>query len=72
MTAQPDWDRIEADVAIRLHLLRGAWEESENMPALREAMIRDLYIPALKHLGAFCAAITVESVEDDKRDGGKA
>jgi hypothetical protein len=60
-TQSPDWDAVERDVVRKLRYLRAAWEHTAaNEPQLHELMQRDLYLPAIKHLGAFCAAIKVQ------------
>ncbi len=60
-TASPDWGTIERDVLRKLRYLRAAWEHTAaHEPELHELIKRDLYVPAIKHLGAFCAAIKEE------------
>lgn len=61
----PDWERIETDVVLRLHLLRAAWEHTAQMPELQRPMARDLYKPALTHLAAFCASVEISEGEDE-------
>jgi hypothetical protein len=55
---KPEWDRVEADVIRKLRYIQAAWEFSEKRtPELHPAMKRDLYIPALKCLAAFCCCV---------------
>ena len=45
----------------KLGYLRTAWEHTAaNEPELHELMKRDLYLPTIKHLGAFCVAVREE------------
>lgn len=57
----PKWEAIEADVLRKLRLVRAAWEETGKTPELHAPIKRDLYLPALKHLAAFCASVEEES-----------
>ena len=64
---EPNWERVERDVIHKLHLIRGAWKATAKAhPELHKAMVRDMYIPTIKHLAAFCASIT----EEDALPGG--
>jgi hypothetical protein len=57
----PDWGAIERDVILKLRYLRVAWEHTASAePQLHEMMKRDLYIPAVKRLAAFCSTIQEE------------
>lgn len=57
----PDWDAIERGVIGKLRYLRAAWEPTAaNEPELHELMRRDLHLPTIKHLGAFCVAVKEE------------
>ena len=57
----PDWDALEHDVVLRIRLLRAAWKGTESDPgALHSQMARDLYLPAIRGLAAFCMMIEVE------------
>jgi len=52
---KPNWDRLEAEVLRKIRLLRAAWEHTaREIPKGHETMKRDLYVPALSHLAAFC------------------
>lgn len=63
-TQSPDWDAVERDVVRKLRYLRAAWEHTAaSEPEVHELMKRDLYVPAIKHLGAFCAAIQEKEEE---------
>lgn len=58
---KPNWERLEADVVRKIHLLRAAWEHTEAAtPELQPAMERDLYVPALRCLAAFCTSVEEE------------
>jgi hypothetical protein len=58
---KPDWDGLIADVEERFTYLRLAWEASEKSDIeLHKKMVDDLYLPALRHLAAFCASIEVK------------
>lgn len=60
-TPTPDCDAVQREVIRKLRYLRAAWEHTAaNEPGLHELMKRDLYLPAIKHLAAFCAAIKEE------------
>ncbi len=60
-TPTPNWDAIEREVIRKLRYLRAAWEHTaSNEPELHELMKRDLYLPTIKHLGAFCVAVREE------------
>ncbi|MBI3281459.1 MAG: DUF86 domain-containing protein [Acidobacteria bacterium] len=60
-TAVPDWDAIEREVIRKLRYLCAAWEHTAtNEPELHELMKRDLYLPTIRHLGAFCVAVKEE------------
>jgi hypothetical protein len=60
-TPTPDWDAIEREVIRKLRYLSAAWEHTAaNEPELHELMKRDLYLPTIKHLGAFCVAVKEE------------
>jgi transposase len=60
----PDWDAVERDVVRKLRYLRAAWEHTAaSEPEVHELMKRDLYVPAIKHLGTFCAAIQEKEEE---------
>jgi hypothetical protein len=57
----PDWGAIERDVILKLRYLRLAWEHTASAePQLHEVMKRDLYVPAVKRLAAFCSCIEEE------------
>lgn len=61
-TPTPDWDAIEHEVIRKLRYLRAAWEHTASSePELHELMKRDLYLPAIKNLGAFCVAVRGEN-----------
>jgi len=48
-------------VILKLRYLRAAWEHTASTePELHELMKRDLYLPAMKRLAAFCSAIQEE------------
>ena len=53
----PDWERIEREVVRKLRYLRAAWEHTAKTPAFHDPIRRDLYMPAVKHLAAFCSSI---------------
>lgn len=56
-----DWNDIEREVVRKLRYLQATWNHTaEEYPELHEIMKRDLYLPAFKHLAAFCAAIQEE------------
>ena len=59
MIPAPDWDRITADVTMRIRLLAAAWAESESRGELHAEFVRDLYKPTMAHLARFCAAVEV-------------
>jgi len=64
-TPSPHWDAVEREVILKLRYLRAAWEHTAAAdPQLHELMKRDLYLPAIKHLGAFCASIREEEEEE--------
>jgi hypothetical protein len=64
-TPSPQWDAVEREVILKLRYLRAAWEHTAATdPQLHELMKRDLYLPAIKHLGAFCASIREEEEEE--------
>ena len=55
---KPNWDQLESDVIRKIRLLRAAWEHTaEAIPEGHKAMKRDLYVPALSHLAAFCGCV---------------
>jgi len=57
----PNWGAIEREVLHKLRVLRLAWDHTAKaQPELHEAMRRDLYIPALEQLAAFCSSIEEE------------
>ncbi len=57
-TPTPDWDAMEREVIRKLRYLRAAWEHTASSePELHELMKRDLNLPTIKHLGAFCVAV---------------
>ena len=54
---QPDWEQLESDVIRKIKLLRVAWEHTSTMPEIHSSIARDLFIPAIKHLAAFCVCV---------------
>ena len=56
-TTIPDWERLESDVIRKLRLLRPAWEHTAQTPEPHGAMVKDLYLPALKQLASFCGCV---------------
>jgi hypothetical protein len=57
----PDWDAVERDVMLKLQYLRAIWEYTASAnPEAHKRMKRDLYMPAVKCLAAFCSAIQEE------------
>lgn len=59
----PDWEGLKQDVSERIDALRAAWQ---SMPAgpLLDAIRRDLCLPNLKLLAAFCAAVSLEEEDE--------
>ena len=58
---KPQWDAVEREVILKLRYLRAAWKHTASTePELHELMKRDLYLPAMKRLAAFCSAIQEE------------
>jgi hypothetical protein len=67
MNEHPNWEQLEADVVRKIRLLRAAWEHTtKNVPEVHEVMKRDLYIPAVEQLAAFC--LCVEEEDDFAHD----
>ena len=60
---KPNWDAMETEAVRTIRMLRMAWEHtSKEVPKeLHAAMSRDLYIPALERLAAFCACVNEET-----------
>ncbi|MBM3815361.1 MAG: hypothetical protein FJW20_27435 [Acidimicrobiia bacterium] len=57
----PDWGAVERDVMLKLQYLRAIWEYTASAnPEAHKLMKRDLYMPAMKCLAAFCSAIQEE------------
>jgi hypothetical protein len=57
----PNWTAIERDVLRKIRLVRAAWKHTEaEAPEVHEACMRDLYVPALTKLAAFCACVKEE------------
>lgn len=61
---EPDWEQIKKDVNRKLDLLRMAWEHTATIPEVHGPVKRDLYVPALRYLSAFCVC-----VDEHKRKG---
>ena len=59
----PDWELLESVVIRKLRLLRAAWEHTAQTPELHGSMVRDLYVPALKQLAAFCLCVQEDADE---------
>lgn len=55
----PDWNRLEADVVVRIRLLRATSEKLDAPAELREAIWRDLVMPNLRLLAEFCVNVDV-------------
>ena len=64
--ATVNWAGLERDVVSALIALRLAWEASEEqLPAeLHAKAVTDLYVPALRLLGEFCACVETEEEHD--------
>jgi hypothetical protein len=64
-----DWSNLLNEVQGKFHYLRLAWQASERevSPELHAKMVEDLYLPAIKLLAEFCAAVEVteEKLEED-------
>jgi hypothetical protein len=56
-----DWSNLLNEVQSKFRYLRLAWQASEREapPALHAKMVEDLYLPAIKLLAEFCAAVEV-------------
>ena len=63
-SAQVKWDGLLGDVTEALTALRLCWEttEQEFPHEVHAKIVHDLYVPAIRRLGAFCACIL--STED--------
>jgi hypothetical protein len=60
---RPDWDTLIDDVNARIKALRVCWKATATRePALHAQLVRDLYVPALKLLADFCAAVDIEEL----------
>tara|TARA_R110000868_G_scaffold406061_1_gene686165 strand:- start:1715 stop:1915 length:201 start_codon:yes stop_codon:yes gene_type:complete len=62
---EPDWDKIEEDVKIRLAALNAVWTkvEAEEPPETLQAVARDLLIPALYGIMQFCDTVKISDDE---------
>jgi hypothetical protein len=68
-----DWNGLLADVTERLRYLRVAWKASEEQAAapFHQKMVEDLYLPAIRKLGEFCASVEVNDEGTDVVAAGK-
>jgi hypothetical protein len=64
-----DWDGVQADFLTKFHVLRLAWQASQNgcTKEVHEMAVRDLYLPALTKIAEFCACM--KEVEEETEDG---
>jgi hypothetical protein len=62
---EPDWDLLMADVNEGIATLRACWmRTATDTPELHKRAVRDLYMPTLRLLSDFCAAVEVEEARD--------
>lgn len=73
LNEKPDWDRLEADVVIRIRALRalcGHWEMDDTMVTapllgdwLKRHMWKDMVLPNVRLLAEFCSSVKVHEEE---------
>lgn len=62
---EPDWDRLIDDVNARIATLRMCWKGTErDEPSMHPMLVRDIYVPALRILAEFCAAVEIGTDEE--------
>ena len=58
---EPNWDQLIDDVNARIAALRACWKGTQaDTPELHRMIARDVYVPALRLLAEFCAAVEIE------------
>ena len=64
---EPNLDKIERDVKMRLHALKAVWSqvEKDGPPEALQAVARDLIIPSLYGIMQFCDAVQITSDGDE-------
>lgn len=68
----PNWQAVADDVALKIKLLKAAWEhtEKEAPPAVHAKMVESLYGPALSLLADFCLCIDVGEEDGEPSENG--
>jgi hypothetical protein len=62
---EPDWNQLAADVNEGIATLRVCWTRTAtDTPNLHKRLVRDLYMPTLRLLSDFCAAVGVGEARD--------
>jgi hypothetical protein len=65
MLSEPDWNQLAADVNEGIATLRACWmRTATDTPNLHKRLVRDLYVPTLRLLSDFCAAVEIGEARD--------